>query len=98
MLQQDAPGDYVIATGEAHSVREVVTCAFDRVGLDWPDYVHVDESLKRGRAELHDLVGDAKKARELLGWAPSVNFEGLVELLVDADLERLRARLEHAQF
>ena len=92
MLQQAEAGDYVIATGETHSVGELVECAFGRVGLDWREYVQVDESLKRGKAELHDLVGDPSKARERLGWGPSVDFEGLVELLVDAELERLRAR------
>jgi GDPmannose 4,6-dehydratase len=97
LLQQDEPDDYVIATGRAHSVRELVEIAFDRVGLDWHDYVRVDDALKRGRAELHDLVGDAAKARDTLGWAPSVDFEGLVHLLVDADFERLRARLEPAE-
>jgi GDPmannose 4,6-dehydratase len=97
MLQQDEPDDYVIATGEPHSVRELVQCAFDRVGLDWQDYVRVDESLKRGKAELHDLVGDATRARERLGWSPSLDFEGLVHLLVDEDLARLRSRLEPAE-
>jgi GDPmannose 4,6-dehydratase len=84
MLQQDEPGDYVVATGELHSVRELVEVAFSHVGLDWQDYVRVDESLKRGQAELHHLVGDASKARERLGWAPTVTFEELVALLVDA--------------
>jgi GDPmannose 4,6-dehydratase len=84
MLQQDEPGDYVIATGELHSVRELVEVAFSHVGLDWRDHVRVDESLKRGQAELHHLVGDASKAREQLGWKPSVTFEELVALLVDA--------------
>jgi GDPmannose 4,6-dehydratase len=90
MLQQDEPDDYVVATGASHSVRELVTCAFDRVGLDWQEYVHIDESLQRGRAELHDLVGDPSKAGDRLGWSRTVDFEGLVHLLVDADLERLR--------
>jgi GDPmannose 4,6-dehydratase len=67
-----------------------VELAFGHVGLDWQDYVHIDESLRRGSAELHDLAGDASKARERLGWAPTVDFDGLVRLLVDADLERLR--------
>lgn len=97
MVQHDEPDDFVIATGTTHSVRELVECAFDRVGLPWEDYVRVDDSLKRGRAELHDLVGDSAKARDRLGWTPSVDFEGLVHLLVDADLERLRARLETAE-
>ena len=83
MLQQDDPGDYVIATGKLHSVRELVEVAFSHVGLDWQDYVRVDESLKRGQAELHHLVGDASKARERLGWQPTVTFEELVALLVD---------------
>ncbi len=91
ILQQDEPDDYVIASGETHSVRELVECAFEHVGLDWREHVEVDESLRRGKAELHNLVGDASKARERLGWAPSVDFRGLVQLLVDADLDRLKA-------
>ena len=90
MLRQDEADDYVIASGVAHSVQEVVELAFGHVDLDWHDYVHIDESLRRGAAELHDLVGDASKARERLGWTPTMDFEGLVRLLVDADLERLR--------
>jgi GDPmannose 4,6-dehydratase len=97
MLRQDEPDDYVIATGESHSVRELAACAFERVDLDWEQHVRVDYALERGKAELHDLVGDASKARERLGWAPTVDFEGLVHLLVDTDLERLRARLEPAE-
>ena len=92
MLQQDEPDDYVVATGVAHSVRELVECAFRYVGLDWREHVRVDESLMRGKAELHDLVGDASKARSRLGWAPTVDFETLVQLLVEADLERLQSR------
>jgi GDPmannose 4,6-dehydratase len=84
MVQQDEPGDYVIATGERHSVRELVELAFSHVGLDWRDHVRVDDSLKRGTAELHHVVGDASKARERLGWAPTVSFAELVALLVDA--------------
>jgi GDPmannose 4,6-dehydratase len=91
MLQEDEPGDYVIATGEAHSVRELVAVAFERVGFDPDEYVHIDSSLERGKAELHDLVGDPTKAREQLGWMPTLSFEELVRLLVDADLERLAA-------
>jgi len=96
MLQQQLPDDFVIATGESHSVRELVECAFGRVGLDWEEHVRVDESLVRGKAELHDLVGDASKARDRLAWTPTVDFEGLVHMLVDADLERLRGKLEPA--
>jgi GDPmannose 4,6-dehydratase len=96
MVQRETPSDYVVATGEAHSVRELAECAFSRAGLDWEEHVRVDETLVRGKAELHDLVGDASKAREELGWAPTLDFEGLVHLLVDADLERLRGQHELA--
>jgi GDPmannose 4,6-dehydratase len=96
MLQQDEPGDYIVASGELHSVRQLVECAFSYVGLDWQEYVHIDESLVRGRAELHDLVGDPSATREQLGWEPSVDFTGLVQLLVDADLARLRPDQEKA--
>ena len=90
MLQQDEPDDYVIATGETHSVAELAECAFARVGLDWREYVQVDESLKRGKAELHRLVGDSARARERLDWCPSMDFEELVGGLVDAERQRLR--------
>src|SRR5580765_3684056 len=89
MLQQDDPGDYVIATGELHSVEELVQLAFDHAGLDWRAYVHIDESLKRGKAELHGLRGDPTRARDRLGWSPEVSFEELVALLVDGALEKL---------
>ena len=82
MLQQDEPGDYVVATGELHSVRELVELAFAHAGLDWREHVRVDESLKRGQG--YRLLGDAAKAQERLGWKPSVSFEELVALLVDA--------------
>jgi GDPmannose 4,6-dehydratase len=94
VLQQDEADDYVIATGETHSVRELAERAFAHVGLDWAEHVRVDDTLLRGKAELHDLVGDASKAREQLGWRPEVDFDGLVQLLVDADVARLRAQLE----
>ncbi len=97
MLQQDEPGDYVIASGTSHSVRDLAQAAFARVGLDWADHVVVDDALVRGKAELHDLVGDASKAREALGWAPQLDFDGLVNLLVDADLERLESGRELAE-
>jgi len=89
IVQRDEPGDYVIATGELHTVRELTEIAFAHVGLDWQAHVRVDESLKRGQAELHHLVGDARKARETLGWQPSIGFEALVRLLVDAAAARL---------
>jgi GDPmannose 4,6-dehydratase len=92
MLQQDVPDDYVIATGETHSVEELVTVAFEHVGLDWRDHVRVDESLKRGKAELHDLVGDAARAQQQLGWQRQVSFEELVRLLVDAELQAPSSR------
>ena len=92
MLQQDEPDDYVIASGESHTVLELVTHAFERVGLDWREYVHIDESLRRGKAELHHLVGNPAKAHERLGWRPTVGFKELVELLVDAELARLEKR------
>jgi len=87
MLQQDEPADYVVATGESHSVEELVELAFARVGLDWRDHVRSDPALRRGAAELHDLVGDASRARRVLGWAPSVGFDELVWLLVDAEVQ-----------
>ena len=84
IVQQDEPGDYVVGTGELHSVAELAEIAYAHVDLDWRERVHVDDSLKRGQAELHRLVGDASKARARLGWSPSVTFEQLVQLLVDA--------------
>jgi GDPmannose 4,6-dehydratase len=92
MLQQDEPDDYVIATGVLHSVEELVDLAFGHVGLDWRDHVRVDESLLRGRAELHDLVGNASKAEHALSWSPRVGFDELVRLLVDAARQRLTNR------
>jgi len=91
MLQQDEPGDYIVASGALHSVQDLVELAFAHAGLDWRDHVRVDEALLRGTAELHDLVGDSAKARRALGWSPNVDFEGLVRLLVDAALERLKS-------
>ena len=96
MLQQDEPDDYVIASGVTHSVEELVESAFGHVGLDWRDYVHIDESLRRGKAELYDLVGDATKARRRLGWEPTIDFHALVRLLVDADVERLRPEADRS--
>jgi len=88
MLQQPAPDDYVIATGEAHSVKRLVEIAFGHLGLDWEKYVKLDPAFLRP-AEVDHLIGDASKARKELKWAPSVTFEGLVEMMVDADLKRL---------
>lgn len=89
MLQQPEPDDYVIATGETHSVRELVEIAFARVGLDWQQHVVIDPKLVRP-AEVDLLLGDARKAQERLGWKPRVSFRELVERMVDADLARLR--------
>jgi GDPmannose 4,6-dehydratase len=91
MLQQDDPDDYIVASGESHSVRELVQVAFAHIGLDWEEYVRVDPALERGAAELHRLVGDPGKARAQLEWQPQIDFTQLVHLLVDADLEQLRA-------
>jgi GDPmannose 4,6-dehydratase len=96
MLQQEDADDFVVGSGESHSVRELVQCAFAYVGLDWQAHVRIDTALQRGPAELHRLVGDASRARERLGWEPELDFTGLVHLLVDADLERLRARVDEA--
>jgi GDPmannose 4,6-dehydratase len=90
MLQQEEPGDYVVATGASHSVRELAQCAFSHVGLDWQQHVRVDPALQRGAAELHRLVGDPGKARAQLGWEPRIDFTQLVHLLVDSDLARLQ--------
>jgi GDPmannose 4,6-dehydratase len=92
MLQEEEPGDYVIASGESHSVRELVQCAFDHVGLDWQQYVRIDPALERGPAELHRLVGDPSRAQERLGWSRGIAFPQLVQQLVEADVELLSAR------
>jgi GDPmannose 4,6-dehydratase len=85
MLQQDAPDDYVIATGKAHSVRDFVELAFQRAGLDWREFVKEDPSLLRP-AEVDHLIADATKARTKLGWRPEVSFTDLVNLMVDTDI------------
>jgi GDPmannose 4,6-dehydratase len=92
MLRQDEPGDFVVATGKLHTVEDLVALAFGHAGLDWHEHVRVDPALVRGTAELHDLVGDASKARRALGWSPQLEFEGLVRLLVDAARDRLTNR------
>jgi GDPmannose 4,6-dehydratase len=91
-LQADEADDYVVATGESHSVEEFVAEAFAHVGLDWREYVRHDESLSRGSADSPELVGDPTKINERLGWEPGVRFHELVGRLVDADLEELRAQ------
>jgi GDPmannose 4,6-dehydratase len=87
MLQQDQPDDYVIASGQSHSVRQLVETAFGHAGLDWQKYVRIDPALLRP-AEVDHLIGDASKARRVLGWKPSVSFEQLLGMMVDADLAR----------
>jgi GDPmannose 4,6-dehydratase len=87
MLQQPEADDYVVATGESHSVQELVEIAFDHAGLDWRRYVRLDPALLRP-AEVDHLVGDPSKAHTTLGWKPSIDFPGLVRMMVDADLER----------
>jgi GDPmannose 4,6-dehydratase len=94
MLQQDEPDDYVIATGEKHSVRELVHLAFKRADLDPYQYVEIDAALFRP-AEVNTLWGDASKARAKLGWAPSISFEQLVDMMVDADLRQTAWEIEH---
>jgi GDPmannose 4,6-dehydratase len=88
MLQQETPQDFVVATGETHSVREFVECAFDHVGLDYRKFIIQDERYMRP-AEVDLLVGEASHAREVLGWQPSVTFDELVRKMVDADLKLL---------
>jgi GDPmannose 4,6-dehydratase len=90
MLQQDQPDDYVIATGESHSVRNLVEVAFNHVGLDWEKHVRIDPRFLRP-AEVDHLIGDASKARRAFGWTPTVDFKALVEMMVDADIRRLQS-------
>ncbi|HXZ81548.1 MAG TPA: GDP-mannose 4,6-dehydratase [Terriglobales bacterium] len=88
MLQQDEPGDYVIATGRTHSVRELLEIAFAHVGLDYREHVEIDPALLRP-AEVHHLKGDCSKARAAFGWEPKLTFEQLVQMMVDSDLEQV---------
>jgi GDPmannose 4,6-dehydratase len=90
MLQQDQADDYVISTGITHSVRELVETAFAHAGLDWNKHVKLDPKLIRP-AEVEQLIGDNTKARKALGWAPKVDFTGLVKMMVDADIARVAA-------
>jgi GDPmannose 4,6-dehydratase len=96
MLQQDKPEDYVIATGETHSVEEFLAEAFSHVNLDWHDYVELDPKYLRP-AEVDLLIGDASKAERELGWNPKVTFKELVRLMVDADVSMV-SRNEHEVF
>jgi GDPmannose 4,6-dehydratase len=95
MLQQSEPSDFVVATGVAHSVRELCQVAFERLGLDYERYLVNDPEFHRP-AEVDHLLGDASRARSILGWEPVVDFRSLIEMMVDADLARLKARAEAA--
>lgn len=92
MLQQDQPDDYVLATGEMHTVREFCQTAFAHAGLDWEQHVRFDARYERP-AEVDALLGDASKAREVLGWEPTVTFDGLVRIMVDADIATLEKQM-----
>jgi GDPmannose 4,6-dehydratase len=93
MLQQPEPDDYVIATGETHSIREFLDVAFGHAGLDWQNYVHIDERYYRP-TEVDLLVGDSRKAWQRLGWRAQTGFGELVRLMVDADVQLLRDHRE----
>jgi len=97
MLQQDKPEDWVIATGERHSVQELVELAFGVAGLDWREHVGISEEFKRP-LDVKALMGDASKAREGLGWQPQVKFEGLVRIMVEADMDRWQRALKGEVF
>jgi GDPmannose 4,6-dehydratase len=93
MLQQDQPDDFVVATGETHTVREFCQLAFDHVGLDWEQHVVVDEKFFRP-AEVDLLIGEPTKAHDQLGWKPETSFEGLVQMMVEGDLDFLTGKLK----
>jgi len=93
MLQQDEPDDYVIATNETHTIREFLDEAFGHVGLDWKDYVEIDQRYFRP-AEVDLLIGDPSKAKSKLGWEPKTTFQDLVKIMVDADIKELSDKLE----
>ena len=97
MLQQPSPDDYVVATNETHTVRELIQIAFARVGLDWEKYVEIDPAFVRP-AEVELLIGDYDKAKNKLGWEPKVRFKELVEMMVDADVKRLEQRRPNDPF
>ena len=96
MLQHDRPDDFVLATGEMHSVREFLDTAFSSVDLDWQDYVTHDMRFDRP-SEVDQLLGDASKARKELGWEPKVGFKELVKMMVDSDLELARRQAAAAR-
>jgi len=97
MLQQNKPDDYVIATGETHSVREFLEAAFDYARMDWRKYVAIDKRYFRP-TEVDVLIGDSRKARKKLGWKPKVNFKQLVRMMVDADMELVERQIKGIKF
>lgn len=90
MLQQDRPDDFVLATGKSHTIAQLLETAFQAVGLNWQDHVIIDDRFKRP-ADAHQLLGNPEKAQQVLGWTQSVDFEGLVNLMVDSDVKQLQA-------
>ena len=94
MLQQGKPDNYVVGTGETHSVREFCELAFNHVGLDYNQHV-VQDPLYYRPAEVDELVSDPRKAASVLGWEPTLNFRQLVQMMVDADMERLKPLVHH---
>lgn len=94
MLQQDTPDDYVISSEQSHSVRDMCRVAFQHVGLDYEQYVIVDPKFYRP-AEVHTLLGDCSKAKAKLGWKPEINFEKLIQMMVDADVKRVEAEIRN---
>ncbi|MBI5869810.1 MAG: GDP-mannose 4,6-dehydratase [Actinobacteria bacterium] len=93
MLQQDEPDDYVICSGETHSVEELVQIAFDHVGLDWKEYVKIDQRFVRP-AEVDLLIGDATKAKEKLGWEPQVSFSEMIQMMIENDLKIVQEEID----
>jgi GDPmannose 4,6-dehydratase len=89
MMQQDEPDDFVISTGDTHSIKELCEAAYGYVGLDWKDYIEVDPRFVRP-TETGPLVGDATKAKKVLGWTPKTSFKELVQLMVNSHLARLK--------
>ncbi len=97
MLQADEPDDFVVSTGEAHTVQEFVECAFDAAGIkDWKNYVTIDPLFKRP-AEVPNLLGKSDKAKKKLGWSPKVTFPELVKMMVEADLKRYETQKRNDQ-
>ena len=97
MLQQDEPDDYVISTGETHSVQEMVEVAFGRAGLDWKEHVEINPAFVRP-AEVDLLVGDNSKAKAKLGWQPKTSFRELIEMMVDADIEAIDDQIKYGEY